>query len=149
MVKFGPDPRMKTVYDIHIQYNILKTEQVLFFLLESEKWAPYRDFCYTFYGTGITTLIFGLLTVLFMPGFFWLTRRCENQIQYLFQVRKIAKLPWNIQVKDEKDDHMILESVLTINSRSQIIDQPKTKIGKLKWILGILISNAYFGIQLS
>ena len=105
-------------------------KKLLFFLLKSAKWATYRDYCYTLYGKKTMTFIFGLFTVMLMPFFFWLIRRCENGIQYMFRVRQLAKLSLNGLSKGESEDHMFFESVLTIRKRSQVTFHPTTFIQK-------------------
>ena len=69
-----------------------RTLQVLFFLLKSDKWSPYREFCYIVYGKTVIALVFGLLTFIFMPLLFWIVRRSENVMQYCFHARKLGTL---------------------------------------------------------
>ena len=71
----------------------------MFFLLKSEKWAPYRDYCFKVHGTKTMAFVFGLVTVLMMPILFWIMRRGENAIQFWFGARTLAKFPSSDKAK--------------------------------------------------
>ena len=108
----------------------------MFFLLRSEKWAPYRDYWYEEHGTKATTFLIGLLTVLMMPILFWLTRRGENAIQFLFGVRKLANY---------QSGHF-LESIVVILQKRQIPILGNELKHKLKVLLGLVLSKIYLFI---
>ena len=105
----------------------------MFFLLKSDKWAPYRDYWYEVRGTKTTTFLFGFLTVLVMPILLWIMRRGENGIQFLFGARTLA---------DSKSNH-VLESVIVIPQQSQIPSHPKEIKQKLKVLFGLVLSKTY------
>ena len=114
----------------------------MFFLLKSERWAPYRDYWFEVYGTKTTTSVFGLLTVLMMPLLFWIARRGENGIQFLFGARKLAKLP--TKSSDDEESIHFIESIVTIPQQYQIPSHPKEVKQKLKVLCGIGLSKIYF-----
>ena len=113
----------------------------MFFLLKSEKWAPYREYWFEVHGQKATTCLFGLLTVLMMPILFWIARRGENGIQFLFGARKLAKLSTK-SPEDGKSIHF-MESIVTIPQQCQISFHPKGLAQKLKVLCGISLSKIY------
>ena len=114
----------------------------MFFLLKSEKWAPYRDYCNEVHGRKLMTFVYGLLTVLMMPNLFWIIRRGENAIQFWFNVRTFAKFP----SKGAKNGqtHHFLESIVVIPQQFQIPIYPKGLKQKTKLFLGWILSKIYF-----
>ena len=118
----------------------------MFFLLKSEKWAPYRDYCFEVHGTKTMTFVFGLLTVLMMPILFWIMRRGENVIQFWFGARTLAKFPSSDEAKSQRSH--FLESIVVIYQHCQIPYSPKGFKEKLKVLFGLVLSKTYFFIVL-
>ena len=120
----------------------------MFFLLKSERWTPYRDFCFAVYGSQTTTFVFGLLTVLVVPILFWILRRCENVIQSTFGIRKLATLPSTAEVNGEDPDANLVqfvESVLSIHKDCQTEWMPVNRVrAKLKVFSGLVLSKMVF-----
>ena len=124
-----------------------RTLQVLFFLLKSDKWSPYREFCYIVYGKTVIALVFGLLTFIFMPLLFWIVRRSENVMQYCFHARKLGTLR---QTGNSETNTIGYESVITIFEENQIVSRPKFFRQKMKVLFGMAVSKAfYFGVIVS
>ena len=112
---------------------------MLFFLLKSERWAPYRNYWYAVQGTKTTTFLFGFLTLSMMPILFWIMRRGENGIQSLFNARKLASINGND----------FLESIVVIDQQCQIPSQPKGLRQKVKVVSGLVLSKIIlFGVML-
>ena len=113
----------------------------MFIPLKSEKWSPLRDDWFEMHGTKSTTFIFGLFTVLMMPVMFWIVRRGENVIQFLFGVRTLAKFP-STDDPSRQNEHF-LESIVVIHEQSQISCYHKGLAQKIKIFLGLVLSKIY------
>ena len=114
----------------------------MFFLLKSEKWAPYRDNWIVVHKTRATSALFGFLTVIMMPTLFWIARRGENVIQFWSGARKLA----NFSSDDDPDCHsyFFLESIVSIPQQCQISSDSKGLKQKLKILTGFVLSKINF-----
>ena len=123
------------------RYN-LRPNKTIFLLVKSEKWEPYRDYSYEVYGTKSINFVFGLLIVLMTPILFWIIRRGENGIQFLFGARTLAKMPSGNE--DHGQSIHFFESIVVIHQHCQIPTHSKGLQQKGKLLFGIVLSKIYF-----
>ena len=125
-----------------IKHSIyVRPAKTMFILLKSEKWALYRDYCFEVHGTKATTMVFGLLTVLMMPGLLWIMRRAENAIQSVFRVRTLAT--FRLTDNANRQLNQFLESIVVIYQQCELPCYPKGLKHKLKVLCGLMLSKTY------
>ena len=109
-------------------------------MVKSEKWDPYRNYCYIVYGRTVTTLVFGVLTILLMPCLFWIIRRVENLVEFYLLVRKPIEKPLASEITDiqEKKTAKLLESIISIPQQCQMAVQDGMQIFMQIYMLEII-----------